>query len=411
MKHALHEQPEAQSQHGDRHARDAPRPEVVSVALRLADVAPVQVLREQCGAVHHEGGPRRHVGGQHARDHQAKAARKQQLPGRVAEGILRICERRLAALDQERGHDDPDKGPADRAESLDEVAVGHPDATGPLVAPCPDAGQNVRLGDDADQSVDRQHDDREDTHVPRRHHGEHALIQRFADPRESAGLTQADRDQQKAQRDDEHALHEVRVGRGDKPADKAVHEKGRGHRQHDRVRRDDLAGGDAHQLAGALEHGAHVEREIRQGEGRVHHAHPLAVAVLVDLSGGRAPEPPEQRGKDPIERRDEEVLPLVPDARVPGLVDLARQRHGHFRVRADAQCLADHEPDIEAAVPQEVVRSLAHPARGVQADSHHQGEVQPDHPPVNRLQARVHSEVAHSIHSRRSSRFVAASGP
>ncbi len=131
------------------------------MAIRLARHEPtaVQALGEERAAVHEKGRTGGHVGCQDRGDHQTKRAREEQVSAGKSERALGIGERRYLPLRDETRNDQPHEGPPDRADPLDVVAEKHADAAGPLVATCPDCRQLMRLRHDADQPVNRQHED------------------------------------------------------------------------------------------------------------------------------------------------------------------------------------------------------------------------------------------------------------
>ena len=84
----------------------------------------------------------------------------EQVQAGVAEGAFPVLELG-PLLDDHGGHDQAGQGPADGAEPLDHRAVGLADASGPLRAARGVHGQDVRLGGDADEAVQGEHEDRE----------------------------------------------------------------------------------------------------------------------------------------------------------------------------------------------------------------------------------------------------------
>ena len=207
-------------------------------------------------------------------------------------------------------------------------------------------------------------------------------LERRPHPVEPADDLPAERNQHERQRDDEEALEEIGPRRGDQSADEAVED------EHDRHRHDDLVHADAaarrlaDDLAGAFEHAAGVDDEEAQRKDDVDRGHPRAVAIFGELGHGRPADAPEHRRHEPVERRDEEVLPLKPDRGRADAVDRAGERHRHLGVGADAEALADHQPRAELAPAEEVLAALADAVADDEADRRDDDEVGDEDRPV-----------------------------
>ena len=199
---------------------------------------------------------------EHAGTHQSETARKQELPGGVAEGVLGIGQRRRASLQQHRRDDQTGQRPADGTEALHEITAGHAHAATVLVMPRAHARQYVRLGYNADQPVDGKHHDSEQADVARRDHRKHFGRQGLPNAREAPNGRQPQRNQHEREKDDQKALDEVGVGHGEQAAEEAIDKEAAGHQQDDRVRLHRGACGYAHQFAGSLEHGAEIKHKI-----------------------------------------------------------------------------------------------------------------------------------------------------
>ena len=197
------------------------------------------------------------------------------------------------------------------------------------------------------------------------------------------------RNEHEGQHDDQDALEQVRPGRGDQTADEAVEDEHRGHRDHDLVDGDRAAGRLADDLAGPLQHAARVDDEVAQRKDHVDGAHPGAVTILGELRHRRAPDPPEDWRHQPVERGDEEVLPLEPDGGGADAVDGAGERHRHLGMRADAKALPNHQPGPEAAPAEEILAAVADPVSRDQADGGDDDEVDDDDDPVETMHQRA----------------------
>ena len=127
-----------------------------------------------------------------------------------------------APLRDHRRDDQADERPADRAHALDDVAVEHADAAGPLVPPGADGGEHVRLRHDPDQTVHRQHRDHPGPDPGRRRQREAERLERRLHAVEPADDAPAKRDEHERQHDDQEALEQIGPGRRDQPADEAV---------------------------------------------------------------------------------------------------------------------------------------------------------------------------------------------
>ena len=124
-------------------------------------------------------------------------------------------------------------------------------------------------------------------------------------------------------------------------------------------------------------------------------AHPGPVPILGELRHRRAPDPPEDRRHQPVERGDEEVLPLKPDGGGADAVDGAGERHRHLGVRADAKALANHQPWPEAAPAEEILAAVADAVSRDQADGGDDDEVDDDDDPVE--QGKIHIRLMRAI--------------
>ena len=165
-----------------------------------------------------------------------------------------------------------------------------------------------------DQAVDRQHRDHPRADAGRRGERKPERLERRLHPGQAADHPPAERNQHEREHDDQDALKQIGPRRRDQSADEAVEHEHHGHRDDDLVHADAAAGRLADHLAGALEHAAGVDDEEAEREDDVDAAHPRSVAILRELRHRRPPDAAEHRRHDPVERRDEEVLPLEPDA-------------------------------------------------------------------------------------------------
>src|SRR5262249_4757242 len=158
--------------------------------------------------------------------------------------------------------------------------------------------------------------------------------------------------------------------------------------EHQRHDDDDFvdAGGGARRLAdhfaGALEEAARFDDEETDGEYDVAGAHEPSVPILGELRHRRPADAPEDRRHDPVERCDEEVLPLIPDGRRADAVDRAGERDRHFRVGADAEALTDHHPRAELSIAEKVLAAAADPVADDKADGGDGDEIADEHRPV-----------------------------
>src|SRR5262249_41874942 len=123
------------------------------------------------------------------------------------------------------------------------------------------------------------------------------------------------------------------------------------------------------------------------------------------------PDPAEHRRHDPVERRDEQVLPLEPDAGGAVGVDGAGERDRHFRVRAGAEALRDHQPRAEAPAAEEVLAAAAHPIAGDEADRRDDDEISDEHRPVERGDVHGHSITCRTWSAPRSGSQSACTRP
>ena len=157
------------------------------------------------------------------------------------------------------------------------------------------------------------------------------------------------------------------------------------------------AGGHGDDLAGALEHDALVEDEEGDGEDGVGEGELAAVAVLDDLADGGALAAAIPRGHQPVERRDEHVLPLVPDGGEALAEGRARLRHRLLGVGARAERLADHDPPRQLPVAEKVAAAGAGLARHPQPERRDADEVADQHRPIQRPESGCVMHVAFSL--------------
>jgi len=286
------------------------------------------------------------------------------------------------SLGDERRDNQSDKRPANRADTLDVIAEEHPDAARPLVSTCPDGGELVRLRHDADESVERQHEDHPRPNAGGRGQREPIRLQRRLHSIQTTDYLPAKRNQHERQHDDQESLKEIRPRRRDEAADEAVEDEHHRHRDHDLVDAHASTRGLTDDLCCSLQHAAGIDDEEAHREHDVDGPHPRAVSILRELRHRRAPYATEDRGHDPVERRDEQVLPLKPDRRGAEGVDGSRERHRHFRVRPDAEALAHHEPRSEPALAEKVLAGLSHPVADDEADRRDDHEVSGEDEPV-----------------------------
>ena len=201
-------------------------------------------------------------------------------------------------------------------------------------------------------------------------------------PVESADHAPAERNQHERERNDEEALEQIGPRRRDESADEAVEDEQDRHRHDDLVRPDAGACRLADHLAGALEHAARIDDEEAHGKHAVDRAHPGAVPILGELRHRRPPDAAEHGRHDPVEGRDEEVFPLVPDGGGADAVDRPCERHRHLGVRTDTEALADHQPRTEPPPAKEVLPALTHAPPDDQPDGGDDDEVGDEDRPV-----------------------------
>ena len=281
-----------------------------------------------------------------------RAPGSQQQPARKTKGVFGIAERRFVdvALRDHGGHDQANERPPHRAHALDHVAVEHADPAGPFVAAGADGRELVRLRHDADQPVDRQHRDGPRTDAGRRRQREAERLERGLHASQAAHHAPSQRNEHEGEHDDQHPLEEIGPGRSDKAADEAIEDEENRHGHDDLIHVDAPARRLADYLAGALEHASGVDHEIAHGKDDVDRGHPRPVAILGEFSHRRPADAPEDGRHQPVERCDEQVLPLVPDGGRARSVDGARKRDRHLGVCANAEALPDHQPGPEAAL-------------------------------------------------------------
>ena len=374
------------AEHGDTEPAESPNPEIVPVLAARRQISPIEALSEERSAVHHEGGAGGHVGRKNAGDEKPQRSWKQKVVTGKTEGVFGVAEHRARhnVLRDHRGRDQAHEGPAYGAESLDEVAVSHAVAAGLLIFPRAHGGELMGLHHDSNQAVDRQHQDEPDRDPLWRGQAELIGFQAGFHSCHPAHDSPAQRNQHEGQSNDEEALKEIGPRRRDEAAEETVNDKNDGHADHDLVDSHLTAGGLADDLAGAFEHGAHVDGEVEYGKDRIDASHPHAVAVLEHLGHGCAPEAPEDGRHDPVKGRDEQVLPLKPDGGKTDVIDRPRERNRHLGMCPHAETLAHHEPLVEAAVSEKVMLGAAHLARHVNPDPCHGKEVEEKNDPVER---------------------------
>ena len=111
-----------------------------------------------------------------------------------------------------------------------------------------------------------------------------------------------------------------------------------------------------------------------------------------ELGHRRAADAPEDRGHEPVERRDEEVLPLIPDRGRADAVDRPGERHRHFGMGADAEALPDHQPRAELAPAKEVVAAMADAIPDDEADRRDDDQVGDENCPIEECD--VHGSIS-----------------
>ncbi len=267
------------------------------------------------------------------------------------------------------------------------------------VAPVGAHRQNVRLGRDADKTVEGEHGDGEGVHpADAAVEVKEVSRQGLAHTREPAHRAQAERDEQERQGDDQEALHEVRVGRGDQSAEETVEKKRQGHDDDHAVGRDHLAaGGDGDDLAGTLEHHALAEDEKSDAEEGVGERELAAIAVLDDLRDGGAFAAAVPRSDQPVERRDQHVLPLKPDGGEALAKGGARLRHRLLRMGARAKGLADHYPPRQFPVAEKITTAGTNLARNPQTERGDADKVAGQHRPIQCPETGRTRHVAFSV--------------
>jgi len=321
------------------------------------------------------------------------AARTKQFAAGVAEGVFGVGEMR-AAVKHEGGGDEASERPADGAEALGHRAVGEANPARALGGAGGAEGEDVRLRGDADEAVDGEHGDGEGAHAAGAAvEVEEMFRQRLVQPAEAAHLEQAERDEHEGEGNDEETLDEVRVSRRHQAAEEAIEDDRGGHGDDDAVGGDHFAaGGHGDDLASAFEHHALTTDEKRDGEEGVGERELAAVTVLDDFRDGGALAAAIPRCQQPVEGRDEHVLPLEPNRGEPHPKRRAGLRHRLFRVRAGAERLADHDPPRELALAKEIAVAGAGLAGEPEAEGRDADEVSNQHGPIQ------HSETGSSKH-------------
>ncbi len=253
------------------------------------------------------------------------------------------------------------------------------------------------LGDDADQSIDDDHEDepRRDAIVAGRWiaGGDKAELlgrDHLVHAPEAVELVDDEGHEQEGEDDDEDALNEVREDRRRQPAQQAVGQKKDGHDADGQPGTDGLSGDGAGGLGGAEEHDAGVESEVEQPPEGIHQPDGAAEAVLVEIGGGEVAQAPEDGGDDPVEGGGEEVEPLVPDASQAELVGGAGDGDRLIGVGARPEGVHDHEGGAELAASHEIIAEAADPARHPQPGDHDADEVEQQCGYVQRVKT-VHS--------------------
>ena len=192
----------------------------------------------------------------------------------------------------------------------------------------------------------------------------------------------AERNQHERQDDDQEPLEQIGPGRRHQSADKTVEDEHHRHGHHDFVD----AGGGARRLtddlAGAFEQAAGFDDEEAHGKHDVDRAHERAVSIPGKLRHRRSADAPEHRRHHPVERGDEQVLPLVPDGGGAEAVDGAGERHRHLRMGADAEALADHHPRTEFPVAEKVLAAAPNAVADDQPDGGDDNEVDDQDGPI-----------------------------
>ena len=253
-----------------------------------------------------------------------------------------------------------------------------------LIAPRADRREHVRLRHDADQTVDRQHQNDPRPDAGRRRQRKAVRLERHLHAFESADDAPAERNQHERQHDDEKSLHDVGPRPRHDTADEAVQDEHHRHRDNDLIRAGSGTGRLADHLAGAFEQYADPDDEEGDREHDVDGAHERAVPILGELRHRRAPDATKHRRHDPVERRDEQVLPLEPDCGRARRIHRARERHRHLRVRPDAEALAHHHPRTESSLAQKVFAGVTYPVADVETDAGDDDEVYDEHEPIER---------------------------
>jgi len=382
------------TEQGEDEATDAAGPEVVCIGSFAAEEALVKVFGEECAGVDHEGRAGAHVRSEDTGEHEAEPAGEEEVAAGETEGVFGVVKAAKAGvgIESERRNHKTDQGPADGADAFDEVAIEHAVAAGAFVFTGADGGELVGLGNDSDQAVEREQKNEPDADAVGGGKREKVWGECLFHPGEAANLAPAQGDQHKREGDDEEALEEVCPGAGQQTADEAVEQKDDRHPEDNRVGGDRAARGLADHFACTFEHRGHVDREVNEGESGVDDAHPGAVAVFDNFADGRAAHAAKERGDEPVERRGEEVLPLKPDAGEAAGVDGTGEGNGHFRMGANAEALADHEPAIEAPIAEEVALCAPDVAPCNYADGGDNNEVADEDDPVDDVQLKTHVE-------------------
>src|SRR5262249_2649233 len=104
--------------------------------------------------------------------------------------------------------------------------------------------------------------------------------------------------------------------------------------------------------------------------------------IVGKLRHRRPPDAAEHGCHDPVQRRDEQVLPLVPDGGCAGAVHGARERDRHLGVGPDAEALGDHHPWPEPPTAEKVVGAAAHAVADDETDAGNEDEIGGENGPV-----------------------------
>ena len=121
-----------------------------------------------------------------------------------------------------------------------------------------------------------------------------------------------------------------------------------------------------------------------------------AEPILDDLADGGPLAATIPGGHQPVERRDEHVLPLIPDRGKPEVEGGSRLRHGILGIGARAERLPDHDPPGKLPVAQKVAGAGADLSGDPQSEDRDADEVSQQNDPVQEGKygsTRVHGVV------------------